>query len=125
MKKRCIVCLVPRTDSGIGQLCPRCEGLSEQDRTRLHSKNSRLLYKTFLALGLQKEFIDRQSGHCALCDEVKPLVVDHDHFTGLVRGMLCKSCNALLGIIEKGKISSKSVSLLERAADYIKTGGVV
>ena len=39
--------------------------------------------------------LEQQHGHCALCDE-QPTVVDHDHETGEVRGLLCNSCNLKL-----------------------------
>lgn len=34
-----------------------------------------------------------QAGRCAWCGEKTALIVDHCHRTGLVRGMLCRSCN--------------------------------
>jgi hypothetical protein len=34
-----------------------------------------------------------QDGRCAVCGISRPLVIDHDHDTGLIRGLLCKSCN--------------------------------
>ena len=39
--------------------------------------------------------IERQKGHCALCDSL-PIVVDHDHISGKIRGILCYSCNLKL-----------------------------
>lgn len=46
-----------------------------------------------------------QEGKCALCDvrfdRIKRPVVDHDHETGLVRGLLCTNCNLRLGHFEK------------------------
>jgi hypothetical protein len=40
---------------------------------------------------------DIQDGTCATCD-APAYAIDHDHQTGLVRGLLCVSCNRLEGI---------------------------
>lgn len=44
-------------------------------------------------------FENWQAGRCAGCGiEGEPLVRDHDHATGLERGLLCRSCNLLEGV---------------------------
>lgn len=47
-------------------------------------------------------FVDQKQA-CAIC-KAKPdakLLVDHCHRTGMVRGLLCHSCNTLVGHLEK------------------------
>ncbi|HVK25198.1 MAG TPA: endonuclease VII domain-containing protein [Actinokineospora sp.] len=46
-----------------------------------------------------------QGYRCAICGQhedqlPRGLFVDHDHGTGLVRGLLCHSCNAGIGLFE-------------------------
>ena len=59
---------------------------------------------------------DTQGGKCAICGELpRRLVVDHNHETGKVRGLLCFKCNnALLGGVEWLKAA---IAYLERSND--------
>jgi hypothetical protein len=48
-----------------------------------------------------ERLLEKQQSVCAIClGEDKQLVVDHDHSTGLVRGLLCRNCNYYLGWYE-------------------------
>ena len=40
---------------------------------------------------------EMQAGRCAMCGSEGVLVADHDHETGRLRGLLCRSCNSLEG----------------------------
>ncbi|MER5886831.1 endonuclease VII domain-containing protein [Streptomyces sp. NPDC001941] len=59
----------------------------------------------------------RQRWRCLVCGERAPegvrLVVDHDHVTGHVRGLLHSECNAALGLL------GDDPATLERAARYV------
>lgn len=58
-----------------------------------------------------------QNDNCAICEEPlsKGFHVDHDHFTGIIRGLLCPTCNLALGLFKDDlKIILKVVDYLEK-----------
>lgn len=61
----------------------------------------------------QLKHIKQTTKECVICGSEEPLVVDHDHVTGKVRGMLCNHCNRGLGHFRD------SPMLLEFAAQYL------
>ena len=55
--------------------------------------------------------------HCEICGGTthrKHLAIDHNHKTGIIRGMLCDSCNQGLGKFKD------SVYLLQSAINYLE-----
>lgn len=44
-----------------------------------------------------RRILESQNSLCAICGKGGPLVVDHDHADNTVRGLLCNSCNLMLG----------------------------
>ncbi len=57
--------------------------------------------------------LDQQSGVCAICEDVPPTAVDHDHDTGRVRGLLCANCNFGIGFLRD------SARILNSAVEYL------
>ena len=49
---------------------------------------------------MYKKIYDHQGGACAMCgkhfDPEKLIICDHEHASGLVRGLLCMRCNAVI-----------------------------
>jgi hypothetical protein len=56
-----------------------------------------------------------QQGKCAICGKIPDglLSIDHNHTTGKVRGLLCKSCNSALGLVHE------NTDILQGMMDYI------
>lgn len=68
----------------------------------------------------RETLLDEQNNRCLICSEeikftgkrgprANDAVVDHDHETGRVRGIVCSNCNSLLGLIDKKKIDLEKV----------------
>lgn len=63
---------------------------------------------------------EEQQGICPICDvpiEPEESAIDHNHSTGMVRGLLCKQCNRALGML------GDSPDNLTRAYLYLTTKG--
>lgn len=65
-------------------------------------KDMRRKEKLRLRYGMTIEQFDKlkenQNGLCLGCYQDKPLCVDHCHKTGKIRGLLCRKCNAVIGL---------------------------
>ncbi|MBE3042995.1 endonuclease VII domain-containing protein [Candidatus Bathyarchaeota archaeon] len=62
---------------------------------------------------------DAQNHVCVICGGTngkKRLAVDHDHRTGVIRGLLCNRCNQALGLMRD------SYELLTNAIKYLQKG---
>jgi len=84
-------------------------------------KHDGYLYRNYgITLAQYDEMLNAQGGVCAICKDecnrktTKRLCVDHDHFSGVVRGLLCFQCN--VGI---GKFKDKPATLLS-AISYLE-----
>jgi len=65
------------------------------------------------------KLFEQQSGRCAICERhdgtlKHTLAADHDHSSGVIRGLLCDNCNKLLGH------AFDSTIVLERAIEYLQ-----
>ena len=79
------------------------------------------------------DMFDAQGHACAVCrrglvllsdDPAETPVVDHNHSTGQVRGILCRTCNIAVGYIEKDRARTKGVlSYLKRTASAAVSKG--
>lgn len=95
--------------------------LPVQERYRI-GRRARLLRKYGLTAEDYDALLIKQNYGCAICGSRKGdsryhlLHVDHDHVTGLVRGLLCFDCNRGLGCF------SDSPELLKQADKYLQRG---
>jgi hypothetical protein len=61
--------------------------------------------------GQKDKLFKEQKGLCAICKDSTKLVVDHDHKTGIIRGLLCRNCNIGLGNMKDSPDILRAASL--------------
>lgn len=79
---------------------------SPEYRTRRQKRNYyNARYKARKTYGISleeyRELMHKNDGWCALClekHEQKEMVLDHDHGTNVLRGVICRKCNTGLGM---------------------------
>lgn len=71
------------------------------ERAAKTTRRNKLRREYGLTLEQFDAMLTAQAGLCAICQrEMTPPHVDHDHSTGVVRGLLCQPCNTALGLFQ-------------------------
>jgi len=88
-------------------------------RTKTQTRERHLVRKYGVNLSNYAVMLSAQGGKCAICqsaeeDQFKGVFhVDHCHTTGKVRGLLCRGCNHMLGVV------GDDPKILLRAVEYL------
>jgi hypothetical protein len=133
--KKCTVCKLVKDDSlfdtfkqrnGTRSLTSRCKACRSEiqkaeyrnDKQKIRDRNRKWELKQY---GITPEqfqtMFENQNGKCELCGGTNPeggLCVDHNHSTGEVRKLLCRSCNLMIGN------ARESIDILINAATYLE-----
>ncbi len=100
-----------------------------RDRNRLYyfrkSRNTYLKSKYGITIDQYEKRLEKQGGRCAICKSMDAknsrskynvFSVDHNHTTGIVRGLLCMPCNLIL----VPAVEYYDYSLFQVTFDYLK-----
>jgi hypothetical protein len=96
-----------------------------KQRKEFYKKNSDRLkeIKMMRVYGIGMEdfarLLNNQNNACAVCKTKNPIgngfCVDHDHKTGVIRGILCPGCNTAIGLMrDDPQILQSAISYLEQ-----------
>lgn len=81
---------------------------------KMQKKNARFIRLYGISLDDYNKMLNKQNNRCAICFKPRKLVVDHNHYTNKVRGLLCGPCNLILGSIRD------NVGILDMAVKYLE-----
>jgi hypothetical protein len=99
--------------------CHNARGKETKERLHGGNRHYHLVRRYGIGADQVQAMIRTQQGMCAICRREPAVHVDHDHETGLVRGVLCFNCNGGLG-----QFKDDSTSLL-RAVRYLESAILV
>lgn len=90
---------------------------ANKDRAKLNKRKRDLKSRYNMTIDEWENMLAKQGNRCAIChttDYGKQWHTDHCHNTGKVRGILCGTCNSLLGM------AKDSVTTLYNAIQYLE-----
>jgi hypothetical protein len=107
----------------IPRICRTCKWKRDKKTT---ANQDRVLMKYGIKRADYDRLLAEQNGVCAICGggpvgngkRYGRLSVDHDHDSGIVRGLLCGTCNSGLGMFKD------DAYICEAAADYLRNGPI-
>ena len=85
-----------------------------QDRRSRTKANPARRWNRLISTEEFQAVVTEQAGRCAICGDGVKLLVDHDHATGQLRGLLCNGCNCALGFMRDNP------AILRKAAEYLE-----
>jgi hypothetical protein len=105
--------------------CRDCKNFCRKTDKSYRNKEKEKIRRIKNDYNLTEEQLDNlyisQNKRCKICNteyekvsEHKGLYIDHCHITGKVRGLLCATCNRLLGACKD------DVNILRSAIDYLQ-----
>lgn len=116
----------------LGKYCPKCSKILPflayyMSKNKLYGyckkctiEYSKQYYKAWSRAAHYKttqehldNMLEAQKDKCLICKKEGNLVVDHDHKSGKIRGMLCRNCNLGLGSFKDNWM------ILDKAAQYM------
>lgn len=104
-------------------LCNPCYRRQAYNKNGQAPKRNYWLKRRYgITLDEYSRMLAEQNGVCKICqtEKQKALHVDHDHATGRVRGLLCASCNSILGHFESA-LTSKYLEYLYGMGSTVTT----
>lgn len=116
----CAICgpvkLKPKnTPRGVRFRCMISYKKNNETSRRKGSRARNLRIKYGITTDEYERMYEHQTGRCAICKvEESVLYIDHDHSTGVVRGLLCRACNLAIGLLHDNQ------TLVLAAARYLK-----
>ena len=94
-----------------GYICYKCKYERKSKDYKLRKRFRSSGYQ--LTIEEYNSMLEEQKHLCYICKDKKELVVDHNHITGDVRGLLCNSCNIGIGMLKD------SPEIIKAAYQYV------
>ena len=95
-------------------------------RTKEYNRDMNLKKNFGITAEEYNRMLIEQKGKCGICHSTTPnskqysnFNVDHDHGTGQIRGLLCTSCNRMLGF------AHDNIEILNSAVKYLSTHSII
>ena len=109
---------MPYRDAKKKLVCRQRWMKNNHDKTLASARKYWLKQKYDLTIEEYQYILNMQAGLCCICCEPmnpqRDTHVDHDHDTGLVRGLLCSKCNSGIGYLKD------SLAITESAFFYLQ-----
>ena len=103
---------------GRKNICKQCHNIrslanNAKPEVRKRTRSSQLKNRYGITYEEFEKMFSAQEGRCKICNKQKEIVVDHNHNTDEVRGLLCHNCNRGIGFL------MDSPAIIKNAYEYL------